>query len=527
MARFNSKNSNKNPLFVKKSLRKDIVLNAENAISFSRTFKEDITTIISNAVLSGKDNFYESDNERMDRIESVVASLSNSNITPEYEDAIEFLAKAIVYSRTVANIRSLPTFLTVILSEYVKNNGIVRKVVRNAISRPDDMTELVSLWDLRNPKSETSSENVPSSIRRGLKDVLESDKFNAFGYKRYFGSNKVKMSDIVKIARPYPKNDEQSKLFKQIIEGSLDRIETVESMRSDETSSKDVIVKLLKDKKLGYMAAIKNIVNFIKDNPTDEEFNMFVEYLGNENAIKNSKLFPFRIWDAWKMIEQTTYISDFKIKQLRNVLDKALSVLIQETKMFDENERVAIILDESGSMSTSSFNSSFYEIGLLLSAIILSKADENNTLFYTFADECRKRNTTISSILDFVNNAGSIQGGGTYFEKVFEKLLASETVVDKIVIFTDMQLYSIKGFNYYWVSDATLYEFYNKYLKINPNVKIIFWNLNSYQGGTPLSLKENGVCEINGFSANIINSFPKLLKDKNYILNEIEKIKLV
>jgi hypothetical protein len=510
MSRFNAKGDNESKVDIN-----DIVLNEEGAISFVRNFKEELVNIISSAMISGKGNFYESDSERMNRIESFF------NKTLYSQEMVEFLAKAIVYSRNVANLRSLPVFLSVLLAEKVRNEPIVRKAIRNFVARPDDMTELVALWDARNPKDVKLSKNVPSSIRRGLKDILESGKFNEFGYRRYFGNkNKVKMSDIVKIARPCPKSKEEEVLFKKIIENKLPKVETVEVMKADGIDSKTVILDLLGKKKLGYMAAIKNICNFIAENPTDDELNIFLTYLENENAIKNSKVFPFRILDAWKEIKQLN-ISEFRTKRIKNTLDKILTVTLSELKFFDDNEKVAIILDESGSMNTSSFNASLFEIGLVLSSMIMLKSNKDNTLFYTFSNDCKLRDNSFSSIIDFIEtNRKDFASGGTYVSKVFERLLDSETKVNKILIFTDEQLYPEYG------SFKCLTSYYNKYKKINPNVQVLFWNLNSYRGGTPISLKENNILEINGFSSNILEYVSNVFRDKNFIIKEIEKIEL-
>jgi hypothetical protein len=61
-------------------------------------------------------------------------------------------------------------------------------------------------------------------------------------------------------------------------------------------------------------------------------------------------------------------------------------------------------------------------------------------------------------------------GGGTDLGSAFKKLINSRTIVDKIVVFTDEQQ------NYFGDLSAIVKE----YRKINPSVKILFWNLAGY-----------------------------------------------
>jgi hypothetical protein len=60
---------------------------------------------------------------------------------------------------------------------------------------------------------------------------------------------------------------------------------------------------------------------------------------------------------------------------------------------------------------------------------------------------------------------------------------------------------------------------------INKDVKVLFWNVAGYAGGTPCKLV-NGVLEVSGFSSQILETAAKMLKyqDPNFLVKEIEKI---
>ena len=66
-----------------------------------------------------------------------------------------------------------------------------------------------------------------------------------------------------------------------------------------------------------------------------------------------------------------------------------------------------------------------------------------------------------------------------------------------------------------------------EYRQINPSVKILFWNLAGYSGGTPLRLS-NSILEVSGYSDKLLEVAGNMLKygDLNYLVKEIESISL-
>jgi len=112
------------------------------------------------------------------------------------------------------------------------------------------------------------------------------------------------------------------------------------------------------------------------------------------------------------------------------------------------------------------------------------------------------------------------QGGGTDLGGAISDLIKTKTVVDKLVIFTDMQENQIGGWG-----GKSFSESLKDYRKINPNVKVLFWNLEGYGKGTPMKLSHD-VLEVSGYSDKILSVIPKMWKDKNALINEIEAIDL-
>ena len=470
--------------------------NMAGGAAYSRdSIKQDIATTILSSMLKG-DSFYESEKDRLQRIELMVSD----------EKLSEFTAKAMVYARTVGNLRSISHFLATILAEKVKGSTFLRPALGKTFIRPDDLTETLSLWNSRNDS------NIPNVLRRAFKDSLET--FDNYQLKKYSGEKRsVKLRDVVKIARPVPTERAN---FKALIEGTLPNIATAQTVNAGSTGSERAsnYKAMLKERKLGYMAALKNIRNILNAGADAETIDMLCSLFENEKACLNSKCLPFRFTDAYREIKDINF-DRFLIKKLISSVETGFKISARNTGLVEGDERIAILLDESGSMSGKPF-----EVGKTLMAAMLTGLNTNNAIGYCWSDYSREVSVS-GSPFEFIDRTRT-QGGGTNLAGSFKGLMDSRTKVDVIVIFTDMQQNYFSG-GYSGNIDTMVAE----YRKISPNVKILFWNLEGYGGGTPLKLNKD-ILEVSGYTDKILEGAAKMLKysDVNYLVKEIEAIKL-
>lgn len=470
--------------------------NMAGGAAYSRdSIKQDIATTILSSMLKG-DSFYESEKDRLQRIELMVSD----------EKLSEFTAKAMVYARTVGNLRSISHFLATILAEKVKGSTFLRPALGKTFIRPDDLTETLSLWNSRNDS------NIPNVLRRAFKDSLET--FDNYQLKKYAGEKRaVKLRDVVKIARPVPTERAN---FKALIEGTLPNIATAQTVNAGSTGSERAsnYKAMLKERKLGYMAALKNIRNILNAGADAETIDMLCSLFENEKACLNSKCLPFRFTDAYREIKDLNF-DRFLIKKLISSVETGFKISARNTGLVEGDERIAILLDESGSMSGKPF-----EVGKTLMAAMLTGLNTNNAIGYCWSDYSREVSVS-GSPFEFIDRTRT-QGGGTNLAGSFKGLMDSRTKVDVIVIFTDMQQNYFSG-GYSGNIDTMVAE----YRKISPNVKILFWNLEGYGGGAPLKLNKD-ILEVSGYSDKILEVAAKMLKysDVNYLVKEIEAIKL-
>lgn len=467
--------------------------NAAGAPAFNRnSIKQDIANVVLSSMLNGN-SFYESEADRLSRIESLCSE-------PEIS---EFVAKAMIYARTIGNLRSISHFLAVLLAENAKGTTYLRNALVKSFQRADDLTECVSLWNSRNPGA-----MIPNSLRRALKDKFET--LSDYELKKYEQKrSSVKLRDVAKLCRPNPEISKGN--IKALIEGKLPKIETAQTINSGSIGEERATnyKKALQERTLGYMAALKNIKNILQSNPDEETIDLLCEFLRNENACLKSKVLPFRYVDAYNEIKYLN-ADKFIIKKLIKAVEDAFIISSRNIGIAEPGEKVAILLDESGSMSGQPFN-----VGKTLMASMLCGLDKTNTIGYLWAYEAREVsvNGTPFEFLDKVHT----QDGGTNLGSAFYELIRTNTFVDTIVVFTDEQQ------NYF----GNLPEMVKEYRKINSKVKILFWNLNGYAGGTPLKLS-NSILEVSGYSDKLLEVAGNMLKnsDLNYLIKEIESIQL-
>ena len=480
--------------------------NVAGMSAFSRDdIKKEIASVILNSMLNG-DSYYEKEKDRIEKISKYIS---------DNQELSEFIAKAMVYTRTEGNLRSVSHLIGTVLAENAKGTSFLKNALYKSMIRPDDATEMVALWNSRNNKS------IPNSMRRAIKKALEQ-RFDGYQLKKYYGTGAVKVSNLINIAHPKPRDEYQKEIFKMVLENRLPNIDTAQTVNASGTENRaEKYEAMLSEGKMGYMAVLKNLKNILEAEPSDNVIEMIVEVLTNKNRVLKSRILPFRFMQAYEAVEIIS-MDKFKRNKILKAIEQGFIYSAGNIPIVEEGEKVAILLDESGSMGgmwSKSIQKTPFYIGKVLMASMLTGLDKDNTIGYLWADNVREVNIN-QSPMTFMKNMHT-RGGGTNLGQAITDLINTKTVVDKIVIFTDMQENSIGG---YW-GGKRFSEMVKDYKKINPNVKILFWNLEGYAGGTPLKMSDN-VLEVNGYSDSILKVVSKIWEDKDALIKEIENISL-
>lgn len=437
------------------------------------------------------DQFYKSADNTFDRLKELVKICDK-----------KFVAKCAVYARTQFGMRSITHVVASELAKYIAGEAWAKDFYYSIVYRPDDMMEIFS-YHSRNGK-------VSSAMKKGFAKAF--GKFDAYSLAKYRGEGKgFKLIDVANLVHPVPV-ERNAEAIKSLVDGTLKSVDTWESELSkagqtatseDEKAEfkKDVWIKLIREKKIGYFALLRNLRNIIEQAP--EIISEAIETLTNEAIIKKSLVLPFRFLTAFEEVRKLT---DGKIvRDVLVALNKAVDISISNVPKFDGE--TLVVLDVSGSMAMNSKgNKSPHIIGSLFSAVI---AKSNNCDFMVFADSAQYHNINPMDSTITIANSIRFASGGTNFHSIFQK---ANKKYDRIIILSDMQ-----G----WLGHDTPVGEFNKYkTRESANPFIYSFDLNNYGS---MQFPESKVFCLAGFSDKIFDIMSMLEQDKNALINEIKK----
>lgn len=470
MARFNTKSSNK-------------TVNMAGGEAYKESTELEIVSILLTSFVT--DKFYESANETIDRIKTLV--------TPKNA---QFVAKASLYARKEFGMRSITHVVAGEIANKVKGANWTKKYFETIVYRPDDATEILSYY------MTTYGKPIPNSLKKGLGKALSKFKENTLA--KYRGEGKaLSMIDVVNLIHP-----KSSSALDKLMTGKLILTDTWESdltkagqeaKSEDEKDEmkKEVWTKLIKERQIGHFALLRNLRNIIEQNPeiVDEALAMLVD----ESQIKKSLVLPFRYLTA---IEQIKQLNGTEARKTLVALNKAVDISLSNVPELSGD--TLVVLDTSASMDGKPA-----EIGALFSAILVKKS---NADFMTFSNDANYQ--TLNPMDSTLTIAKSIRfaSGGTNFHSIFE---TANRVYDRVIILSDMQ-----G----WIGYDTPVKEFNEYKqRLGANPKIYSFDLNGH--GT-LQFPENNVYALAGFSEKIFDIMKLLEEDKKALVHKIESIEL-
>lgn len=432
------------------------------------------------------DQFYRSANDTFNKLKELVRICDK-----------KFVAQAAVYARTQFGMRSITHVVASELAKYIGGEKWAKDFYSSVIYRPDDMMEILSYHSSNNGK-------IPNSMKKGFAKAF--DKFDAYKLAKYRGEGKgFKLIDVVNIVHPTP-IEKNADSIKSLVKGELKSFDTWETELSkagqlaanDEEKAdfkKDVWVKLIREKKLGYFALLRNLRNIIEQAP--EIIDEAMESLTNETLIKKSLVLPFRFISAFDEVQK---LSDGKIvRSVLMALNKAVDISISNVPKFDGE--TLVVLDVSGSMAGNPA-----KIGSLFAATLIKS---NNSDFMVFSDTAKYLNVNPMDSTITIANSCRFASGGTNFRAIFK---VANKKYDRVIILSDMQ-----G----WIGQHTPSMEFNAWKsKFGVNPFIYSFDLNSYGS---MQFPEQNVFCVAGFSDKTMDTMVLLEKDKKALINEIKK----
>jgi len=513
MARYNS-NKPKNTT---------VVTNHQGGKSYKMDPKLELVSILATGF---NNTYYETLGERELRFADLIKELSKKDV--------EFVAKALVYARSVMGQRSVTHFGSVQLAKFLSGHKIAKRFFSKRdrkgekggiVYRLDDMLEIISCYQILNP-----DQPLPNSMKKGFKLALESA--DSYELAKYQGNGKaVSLIDVINLVHPKP-SSKMEDTFKQLMNGELKQFNTVEdkNTKSGQEVAKKVkegkITKeeaqvelkaakeenfgeLISTRKIGYLALLRNLRNIIDTGANATLVKEACDLLTDPKLIKQSLVFPHQIDLALEVL--ISECGNSKASIFIKALNKAYELAIPNLTELFTNGNTAIVFDSSGSMGTIiklvSGKAGSEAAIAKASLIAATLAKGIGADVFHFANYCEQINYNPGDSVNtlkqqFLSHQGKV-GYGTEFNSIMTKLAGK---YDRVFVISDMQ-----------GKDALSKSSYN-------NSYIYSIDIIGY--GTTMFKPDSKVFQIFGYSSDIYELIKKVEIDPKALLKEIEAIEI-
>lgn len=261
-----------------------------------------------------ENEFYRSGNETADRIRKLAAELPFDQVAELARDA-----------RTKYKLRHVPLWLVVAILDSGAKGDRVSQLIADVIQRPDEMTELVSLYWKNGKKP------LARQLKKGLAKAFV--KFNEYSLAKFDKKGVIRVRDIMALCRPKPQSAEQEALFRRIADRQMVTPDTWETNLSAGADKAQTFTRLIDERKLGPQALLKNLRNMV---------NFGVDYatirkgLGN---VKTERVLPFEFISAAR-----------HAPQFEPELEELMFRCLGDDKFLKGT--TTLLLDKSGSMNS-------------------------------------------------------------------------------------------------------------------------------------------------------------------------------
>jgi hypothetical protein len=497
--------------------RVHLTANHEGETAYTLSSQLELYTAVVTTSLSN--SFYEKDSKRIERLRQLIA-----------QNDPEFVAKLAIYAREQMHLRSVPSVLAVELAKIHNGNNLVSRLVARMVQRADEITELLAYYQLANSRNGIKKLGLLSKqVQKGL--ALAFNKFDEYQFAKYNRDAEVKLKDALFLVHPKAKSVDQQDLFNKIVTGSLKvpytwetelsafGQQTFENEQAKATAFRAKWEELIDSGKLGYMALLRNLRNLLQANVSKAHISKVATRLGDAHAVANSKQLPFRFLSAYREIKT---VNSFHASEILNALEKAMLVSAANIKGFSADTKVLIACDTSGSMCAPVSPKSsvqLYDIGLVLGMLLQNRC--HSVQSGMFGDTWKIINLPQTNILanadELRRRAGEV-GYSTNGYLVIKDLVARKQIVDKVMIFTDCQLWNSNG------TGETIAHYWKQYKAIAPDARIYLFDLAGY-GQAPLRTEGKDVFLLAGWSDKVFEVLEAIENGDN-ALTQIEKVAL-
>ncbi|WP_028135848.1 TROVE domain-containing protein [Bradyrhizobium japonicum] len=353
-----------------------------------------------------EDQFYEDGVAIADRIKALVPKVAPAKV-----------AQLAIEAREVMKLRHAPLLVIREMARNEKHRALVADTLHQVIQRPDEMTELLAIYwaDALGPQQQRKRQPVSAQVKKGLARALT--KFDAYQLAKWDRDGAVRIRDVLFLVHAKPRDAEQEKVWKQLVDGELASPDTWEVSLSAGKSKRETFERLIAERKLGGLALLRNL-RLMQTAQVPRE-----TIAGAIEAMRTDRILPYRF------ITAARYAPDFEPE-----LEAAMLKSVKDHVRLPGRTR--LLIDVSGSMfATLSAQSEMTRAEAACGLAILAREICDEVEIFTFSNEVVKVPPRRGFALrDAIIN--SQPHGGTYLGKAVTEI---DRKGDRLIVFTDEQ----------------------------------------------------------------------------------------
>jgi hypothetical protein len=467
-----------------------------------------------NQLLEG--SFYESDDEQL------AAVVGRFDAVAETEPM--FALQLAAYARQELYLREIPQVLLVLAANDERFNddspeSLVRAWAPAIVRRMDETATALAVHDT------LFGGTAPWSLRRGIEDAL-LEMADAYTLGKYeLSRREVTLHDVFNRVHPEPADATQAELFERFVRGGLDAYPDVEPLPAPNTwetvisaegNTRDAWETLIEDEEysLPLFASIRNLRNMLEAGVPEERI---VEHL-DLDAVRHAPLYPFRYYQAYTALTE----ADVRAPAVERWLEAAIDVAVEVVPEGFGDTFVAV--DLSGSMDATLSRDGtlrLKEVGALFGAILAEQGAQVGGFGDDFRPVSMHADTPVLQRREALLGIDEAVGNSTNGWKALEYLRERGDPVERIVVFTDMQIWDSTPFTPR--DDRTVKATFDAYREaVSADTALYLVDLEAYGDLVTPEGYEN-VYNISGWSEQVL-SFIQHAEDPMDVLAEIEAI---
>lgn len=358
------------------------------------------------ACLLWERGFYESGEAIVERIKRLVKDCAPQDV-----------ADLAIEAREQQRLRHVPLMLVRELARYPSRFHVADTLCR-VIQRADELAEFLSLyWSDVKADNPRARRPLANQVKKGL--ACAFNKFDEYALAKYNRASAIKLRDVLFMVHAKPKDEAQAALWKRLADDVLAVPDTWEVALSAGADKKATFERLLREKKLGYLALLRNLRNM---QHAEVDTSLVSEALLSGAA--KSKALPFRYVAAARAVPMWEPAIDAAMMIALSGLDKLPG-------------RTAVMVDTSPSMncplSAKSDLTRFDAAGAL--AILLRGicAEVRVFAFSSLVGEVPPRNGM--ALFDAIHRA--VPSNGTLLGHAIKAVAHAYPLADRLIVFTD------------------------------------------------------------------------------------------